>query len=239
MSKVRVLVGTKKGAFILTSDGTRKNWDVSGPHFAGWEMYHLKGSPLDPNRIFAFIRRLPGSYDRRLKGVEVSDLIAITFEGWEQAGEALQELRLIERRGLIHLTDTAVVQKDVDGHVHTKNEMDSGVELGIGVTGTLGLLVGIAFPIAGIVAGVAGGAWAGSKMQLGVDKQFVKQLQDDLQPGTSALLLMVSNVKPHALPAIHDAMQQYRGTVYETKLPPEAQRRLHEAVEGWQTPPTT
>ncbi len=53
MSRVRVLVGTKKGAFILTSDGQRKNWDISGPHFAGWEIYHLKGSPVDPNRIFA------------------------------------------------------------------------------------------------------------------------------------------------------------------------------------------
>ena len=53
MSSVRLLVGTKKGAFILTSDGTRKQWDVSGPHFAGWEMYHLKGSPVEPNRIYA------------------------------------------------------------------------------------------------------------------------------------------------------------------------------------------
>jgi len=53
MSKVRVLVGTRKGAFVLTSDGKREKWDVSGPHFAGWEMYHLKGSPADPNRIYA------------------------------------------------------------------------------------------------------------------------------------------------------------------------------------------
>ena len=53
MSKVRVLVGTRKGAFILTADGKRENWDVSGPHFAGWEIYHLKGSPADPNRIYA------------------------------------------------------------------------------------------------------------------------------------------------------------------------------------------
>jgi photosystem II stability/assembly factor-like uncharacterized protein len=53
MSGVRVLVGTRKGAFILTSDGTRDRWDVSGPHFAGWELYHLKGSPADPNRIYA------------------------------------------------------------------------------------------------------------------------------------------------------------------------------------------
>jgi photosystem II stability/assembly factor-like uncharacterized protein len=53
MSGVRLLVGTRKGAFILTSDGTRKNWDVSSPHFGGWELYHLKGSPADPNRIYA------------------------------------------------------------------------------------------------------------------------------------------------------------------------------------------
>src|SRR5216110_2162301 len=53
MSKVRVLAGTRKGAFILTSDGTRKRWKVSGPHFAGWEIYHLKGSPVDSNRIYA------------------------------------------------------------------------------------------------------------------------------------------------------------------------------------------
>ena len=53
MSKVRVLVGTRKGAFILTSDGARKRWKVSGPHFAGWEIYHMKGSPVDPDRIYA------------------------------------------------------------------------------------------------------------------------------------------------------------------------------------------
>ena len=53
MTAVRVLVGTKKGAFILNSDGKREKWSVSGPHFAGWEIYHLKGSPKDPNRIYA------------------------------------------------------------------------------------------------------------------------------------------------------------------------------------------
>jgi photosystem II stability/assembly factor-like uncharacterized protein len=53
MSRVRVLVGTRKGAFILTSDGTRERWDVSGPHFAGWEIYHVKGSPAEPDRLYA------------------------------------------------------------------------------------------------------------------------------------------------------------------------------------------
>jgi photosystem II stability/assembly factor-like uncharacterized protein len=53
MSKVRVLAGTRKGAFILSADGKRDKWEVSGPHFAGWELYHLKGSLVDPNRIYA------------------------------------------------------------------------------------------------------------------------------------------------------------------------------------------
>jgi photosystem II stability/assembly factor-like uncharacterized protein len=53
MSGVRVLVGTRKGAFVLTSDGKRERWEVSGPHFAGWEIYHIKGSPTDPNRLYA------------------------------------------------------------------------------------------------------------------------------------------------------------------------------------------
>ncbi|HEX7695968.1 MAG TPA: hypothetical protein VF394_01180, partial [Candidatus Acidoferrum sp.] len=88
MSKVRVLVGTRKGAFILTADGARKRWKVSGPHFAGWEIYHVKGSPVDPNRIYAsqtsawfgqIIQRsddggktwnTPGSNPEELKSVE-------------------------------------------------------------------------------------------------------------------------------------------------------------------------
>jgi photosystem II stability/assembly factor-like uncharacterized protein len=53
MSGVRVLVGTRKGAFILTADGKRDRWEISGPHFAGWEIYHIKGSPVDPDRLYA------------------------------------------------------------------------------------------------------------------------------------------------------------------------------------------
>jgi photosystem II stability/assembly factor-like uncharacterized protein len=53
VSGIRVLVGTRKGTFILSSDGMRDRWDISGPHFAGWEIYHVKGSPADPNRLYA------------------------------------------------------------------------------------------------------------------------------------------------------------------------------------------
>ena len=53
MTGVRVLVGTRKGAFVLTADGHRERWEVSGPHFAGWEIYHMTGSPADPSRLYA------------------------------------------------------------------------------------------------------------------------------------------------------------------------------------------
>ncbi len=53
MGGVRVLVGTRKGAFVLTSDERRHDWDIAGPHFGGWETYHLKGSPVDPDRVYA------------------------------------------------------------------------------------------------------------------------------------------------------------------------------------------
>ncbi len=53
MRGVRVLVGTRKGAFVLTSDARRQRWAIDGPHFAGWEVYHLKGSPVDPDRLYA------------------------------------------------------------------------------------------------------------------------------------------------------------------------------------------
>jgi hypothetical protein len=53
MARVRVLVGTRKGAFILSAEGARRNWSVAGPHFSGWEIYHLKGSPADPDRLYA------------------------------------------------------------------------------------------------------------------------------------------------------------------------------------------
>jgi len=53
MTSIRVLVGTKKGAFVLRSNANRAKWEVDGPFFAGWEVYHMKGSPADPDRIYA------------------------------------------------------------------------------------------------------------------------------------------------------------------------------------------
>src|SRR5207245_11630927 len=65
MSSVRVLVGTRKGAFILNSDASRKRWKVEGPHFAGWEIYHAKGPAADADRLYA--SQSSGWFDRVLQ----------------------------------------------------------------------------------------------------------------------------------------------------------------------------
>src|ERR1022692_1068321 len=77
MSKVRVLVGTRKGAFVLTSDGKRDKWEVSGPHFAGWEMYHVKGSPVDPNRLYA-----SQSSSCTLAPEKITSALALRWDAW-------------------------------------------------------------------------------------------------------------------------------------------------------------
>ena len=53
MSKVRITVGTRKGAFILTSNEKREHWDISGPLFPGWEIYHVAGSAVNPEVLYA------------------------------------------------------------------------------------------------------------------------------------------------------------------------------------------
>ena len=86
MSGVRVLVGTRKGAFVLTSDEKRKDWEISGPHFAGWEIYHMKGSPVDPGpALCVAVQRLVRAADSAL-------------ERWRQdLGAGRQQVRLRRR----------------------------------------------------------------------------------------------------------------------------------------------
>ena len=84
MSRVRVLVGTRKGAFILTSDEKRKNWKVSGPHFAGWEIYHINGSPADPNRLYA--SQSTGWFGQLIQRSDDGG------QTWEPGGRAMQQI---------------------------------------------------------------------------------------------------------------------------------------------------
>ena len=93
MSAIRLLVGTRKGAFVLTSDGRRADWKVSGPHFAGWEIYHLKGSPVNPDRLYA--SQTSGWFGQQVQrsenGGETWEPVGheFAYEGWDTIQSSL------------------------------------------------------------------------------------------------------------------------------------------------------
>jgi uncharacterized membrane protein len=157
----------------------------------------------------------------------MATLVAITFEDQESASDVLRRVRQIEREGQIRLADTAVVVNDREGKIHTKNELDSGVETGATVGGMLGLALSFLFPIAGLAVGIAGGALVGRMFEQGVDKELVKEVREQLTPGTSALFLMVQSGSPDAAIA---AVRPHKGKVYQSALSYETEQSLRRAL---------
>jgi uncharacterized membrane protein len=157
----------------------------------------------------------------------MATLVAITFEDQESASDVLRRVRQIEREGQIRLADTAVVVNDREGKIHTKNELDSGVETGATVGGMLGLALSFLFPIAGLAVGIAGGALVGRMFEQGVDKELVKEVREQLKPGTSALFLMVQSGNPDAAIA---AVRPHKGKVYQSALSYETEQSLRRAL---------
>jgi uncharacterized membrane protein len=154
----------------------------------------------------------------------VSHLVVVTFDNPEEAGKVRGTLRSAQRADFLSLDDSAVIVKDQDGKIHVKNEMDRGVKIGAIGGGLLGLLVGgIFFPLAGLLVGVLGGGLVGKLADTGVDQKFVKEVSEDLQPGTSALFFIVRAASPDVALA---ALKPYKGTVRHTSFPPEAEEEL-------------
>jgi uncharacterized membrane protein len=152
----------------------------------------------------------------------MSNLIVITFDNEEEAGKVHEALK--EQAANINLDDSAVVVKDAEGEVHVKNEVDRGVAVGAVGGGALGLLIGgLLFPIGGLVLGVLAGALVGKMLDMGVDKKFVEDVSEHLQPGTSALFIIVREANPNVALA---ALRPYKGKVIQTSLPPEAEAEL-------------
>jgi uncharacterized membrane protein len=159
----------------------------------------------------------------------VAQLIAITFEDQDSAGEALRRIRSLEKAGKIHLTDTAVLVKDEQGKLHQKHELDSGVETGAVVGGILGIALSFLFPVVGLIVGTAGGALVGRMLEQGVDTGLVKDVSAELRPGTSALFLMVDEMNADAaMAAIREF--QGKGHVYQSSLPDEVEQELRRAL---------
>jgi uncharacterized membrane protein len=159
----------------------------------------------------------------------MANLVVITFDLESEAHDALRAMRRLEKEGVLHLTDTAVVEKDVNGHVHVKNEWSAGTEIGAVAGGFLGLLTSFFFPVVGTVAGAAAGGWIGSTFNTGVDGAFVEDVSRSLRPGRSALFLMIGGADPAALRA---ALEPYagQGHVLQTSLSAEMEESLRQAL---------
>jgi uncharacterized membrane protein len=158
----------------------------------------------------------------------MSNLVAITFDDAEEAGKVRETLRSIEKQGLLSLDDSAIVVKDGAGKVHIKNEIDRGVTVGAVGGGALGLLIGsVFFPFAGLIGGAIAGAVVGKLADLGVDQKFVDEVGAALKPDSSAIFVLVREANPVAAIA---ALKPYKGQVYHTSLPSEAEQELRDIL---------
>jgi uncharacterized membrane protein len=148
----------------------------------------------------------------------MADVIAVTFEGPNEAEAALRTIRGLEHdpEADIQLSDTAVVRKDQDGKVTVHNEMASGTEGGIAIGALLGGILFAVFPLAGIAAGAAAGGLIGRAAEPGIDGKWVKEVSESLPPGGSALFLQIRGGN-HGL--ILGALRQHHGHVFQTSLP--------------------
>ncbi len=160
----------------------------------------------------------------------MSNLVVLTFEDTEQAGQVFQALKDVKGAGNLKIDDAAVVVKLETGKVEIQNQMDTGVKKGAVGGGVLGLLLaGVFFPLAGLALGVLGGALVGKALDMGIDKKFVKKVTETMKPGSSALFVIASGGNPDVVAA---ALRPFQGTIYQTSLPPEAFAALHAALKN-------
>jgi uncharacterized membrane protein len=158
----------------------------------------------------------------------MSQLIVVSFDDMEQAGQVLAALKKQQSQGNVKIEDAAVIVKDESGKVDVKNQASSGTKWGAFGGGVLGvLLTGLFFPVAGLVAGVAAGALIGKSLNLGVDKKFVQDVTEALKPGNSALFVIGSG-NPAAVRA---TFEPFKGTVLQTTLDTDGLNTLKDALK--------
>ena len=157
----------------------------------------------------------------------MSDLIVVTFANVEDAKNVRSDLRKLEREGILGLDDAAVIEKDANGKVHVHDELDKSVVVGALAGGLLGTVLSFMFPLVGLVVGAGGGALVGKLMDMGVDKDFIRDVSESLQPGNSALFVVVSGGSIDAAVA---ALRPYQGTLHQTTLPSDIESQLRDAL---------
>ena len=160
----------------------------------------------------------------------MANLVVLTFDEADEADKVRDSLKALENQGLLSLDDSAVIVKDENSKIHVKNQMDRGMKVGAVGGGLLGLLLAsIFFPFAGLIGGALIGAAVGKMADLGVDRKFVEEVGAALKPGSSAIFILVREANPNAVVA---ALRPYRGTVYQTSLPSEAEEELRRLLHS-------
>jgi uncharacterized membrane protein len=156
-------------------------------------------------------------------------LVVMTFDDENDARSAADALHNLEKAGRLNIEDSAVIRRDADGKLHVDNKVSGAVKGGAAIGGFLGLLLGsIFFPIGGLILGAAGGALVGKSLDTGVDKKFVEDVSNSLQPGSSALFVTSTGGDPAAVVA---ALKPFTGTLYHTNLSSEAEETLRSALK--------
>ena len=157
----------------------------------------------------------------------MSQLVVLGFDSEDQAQAALKGLRGLEKAGRISFEDTAVITRDADGKVHVQNEASGTTETGAVIGGVIGGFVTFLFPLAGIAIGAAAGAGIGAMIGNSIDGKFVDDVKEELEPGKSALFLLVKGADRSAALAV---LRNYHGEVIQTTLDEDAEESIRQAL---------
>ena len=158
----------------------------------------------------------------------MNQLLVIAFDHFDDAKNAMANLRALERDGQIRFEDTAIVERDPDGTAHVRNEVSETTETASAIGAVIGGLVTFVFPLAGIALGAALGALVGRSLDRGVSDTFVDEVKTTLRPGRSALFLVVKQSNADAAMA---ALRGFRGDVIQTTLDSDAEEGLRRALD--------
>jgi uncharacterized membrane protein len=157
----------------------------------------------------------------------MSELIVITFDNPDEAGQVAATFRQLHKDEALHLKDMRVVAKDAQGNVSIRDRAGHPIALAAVAGGVLGGLLFAVAPLWGVVIGAAGGAAFVKSLELDIDKDFIQEVGDALGPNTSAVFILGSDADHDA---VVSALKPYKGKVLETTLTPDMEEQLQNAL---------
>lgn len=157
----------------------------------------------------------------------MNQLVVIAFDHFDDARNAMRNLRGLEREGKIRFEDTAIVERDPNGTAHVRNEVSGTTETAALVGAVIGGIVTFVFPLAGMAIGAALGAAVGALLDRGVSGSFVDEVKQTLRPGRSALFLVI---KESYADAVMAALREFHGDVIQTTLDSDGEEALRQAL---------